>query len=188
MKGVLGTCSDRLGFSEGPLSTVPLYASSGCILVSACLCMKMSRLVSSCSAKAGLLHTPRTPQMPACPATLFLGFLWSPRWGQYSKNRVAKFSGFSSSCLSPLDLCPATPLFWGHNSVPEPEAAGLDQHAQPAPYHGRAVVVVLVAWLPGLEAAPAEPMATSGAGHAMKDSSWSLDICLWVRVARVPRG
>lgn len=32
-------------------------------------------------------------------------------------------------------------------------------------HHGRAVVVVLVAWLPGLEAAPAEPMVTSGTGH-----------------------
>lgn len=44
----------------------------------------------------------------------------------------------------------------------------------PAPYHGRAVVVVLVAWLPGLEAAPAEPMVTSGTGHAVEDSSWSV--------------
>lgn len=42
-----------------------------------------------------------------------------------------------------------------------------------ASYHGRAVVVVLVAWLPGLEAAPAEPMVTSRTGHAMENLSWS---------------
>lgn len=57
-----------------------------------------------------------------------------------------------------------------------------------ASYHGRAVVVVLVAWLPGLETAPAEPMVTSSTGHAMEEFELSEDICLWTRVARVLGG
>lgn len=45
-------------------------------------------------------------------------------------------------------------------------------------YHGRAVVIVFVIWLPGLEAAPAESMVAFGTGHAMEEASWSKS-CLW---------
>lgn len=50
----------------------------------------------------------------------------------------------------------------------------------PAPYHGRAVVIVFVIWFPGLEAAPAESMVAFGTGHAMEEASWSEGSCLWL--------
>lgn len=54
----------------------------------------------------------------------------------------------------------------------------------PAPYHGRAVVIVFVIWLPGLEAAPAESMVTFGTGHAMEEASLSEGVCLWAGVCQ----
>ena len=54
----------------------------------------------------------------------------------------------------------------------------------PAPYHGGAVVIVFVIWLPGLEAAPAESMIAFGTGHAVEEASWSG----FLPLARAPPG
>lgn len=92
-------------------------------------------------------------------------------------------------CLLPTEPSPQQ-LFGclGHRDVC---AQALQQHLiltalgplpllpAPAPYHGRAVVIVFVIWLPGLEAAPAESMVAFGTSHAVEEASWSEGSCLW---------
>lgn len=133
-----------------------------------------------CSDRPGFTQfLPCNPSVPShgvwriAPATLLaLLFLGSGHWMGSAPRTLPRVGG--------LQLCPGASRSWSG-----PDWLGSDPSPEPGPHHGRAVVVVLVAWLPGLEAAPAEPMVTSGAGHAVEDSSCQGG-CLWMRVPGVP--
>lgn len=131
--------------------------------------------------RAGPLNTPFSALVPAentlpCSSWTFFGHLGGAVLPVQSFQNLR----LRGSCLSPLTLCPdCSTTVRGIQLCPRAHSswswlAGPQTPTCLAPYHGRTVVVVLVAWLPGLEAAPAETMVTSGTSHAVEDSSWSV--------------
>lgn len=137
-----------------------------------------------------------------CSALGLLGALSPPQplcWGRRSLctdlpgQNAQHLQALGLSVFSPPSLVPPLRLLGTWSCLrPGPEAAshpvcpGASARllSAPAPYHGGAVVIVFVIWLPGLEAAPAESMIAFGTGHAVEEASWSG----FLPLARAPPG